>query len=706
MTVSFVRGRPTVSVAICAFNASRFIDETLASVFAQTFDDYEVVIVDDGSTDGGVDAIARRYADPRLKIVRQSHQGLSLARRASIANSSGEFVAFLDSDDLWMPAKLERQVSDARAHPSAALLFSDCLYIDENGRTLKRLSDDYDLSDLDLSGPRGYSELLRRGCFVWQSTVLARTDALRAVHAFNPDYPYIADYDTWLRMARRYELHYTPAVLAKWRVHPTQFTNRCPEITLADHRTLLGSLFRTESIPRPLRISMGDRLLGQHRVSFRHLMRQKRFGLAARAALGMLSYPDRFVAFGLGALAETRVIGPPLLFAYKALRQRLRGEARPSNENAAPAAPAHVWIDGSALGMAQTGYFSLVSELIRALARGQACVVHVVASPAGQDALRRRLGADADGLTFHAPGWRRFARPRGRPSHPNTIEVIVWRGSFRWKHSRRVAIVQDLTTRILPETHTARTIADFEEFIAYAHRHAELVATISEHSRRDIIEQLAFFPASVSTIPIPINPCYVDPALDPSIPSAHRIIGPYLLSVGSLEPRKNLRRLARAFEQLANHEAFRDHVLVLAGPSGWDDGFEQFLEQSPAAARIRRLGFVPVEHMPSLYHFASAVVCASLYEGFGLPVLEGMSASGVVIASGTSSLREVLGDGITFDPGSTEAIASALLQVVTMTPVEQAAYRRRGRAQAEALMARAAWMPLLPGLPAGDERRA
>src|SRR4029077_1140213 len=104
---------PTVSVAICLLNSSRFIDETLESVFTQTFADYEIVLVDDGSTDGCADAIERRYQDRRLRIVRQPHQGLSIARRATIAAASGEYVAFLDHDDIWFPDKLERQVAAA-----------------------------------------------------------------------------------------------------------------------------------------------------------------------------------------------------------------------------------------------------------------------------------------------------------------------------------------------------------------------------------------------------------------------------------------------------------------------------------------------------------------------------------------------------------------------------------------------------------------
>ena len=95
--------------------------------------------------------VARRYPDPRIRIVRQAHQGLSIARRASIAAAAGEFVAFLDHDDLWLPHKLATQVAAAAAHPDAALLFSDCIYIDEQGAPLRRLSDQYGLAGIDLT---------------------------------------------------------------------------------------------------------------------------------------------------------------------------------------------------------------------------------------------------------------------------------------------------------------------------------------------------------------------------------------------------------------------------------------------------------------------------------------------------------------------------------------------------------------------------
>jgi glycosyltransferase involved in cell wall biosynthesis len=200
---------------------------------------------------------------------------------------------------------------------------------------------------------------------------------------------------------------------------------------------------------------------------------------------------------------------------------------------------------------------------------------------------------------------------------------------------------------------------------------------------------------------VPLHPGYVQPSFSAGFVAVHGITQPYVLCVGCIEPRKNLRRLVRAFELLKEEEAARNHLLVLVGPQGWDEGFARFLVESDACPRIRKVGFVPVDHLPSLYHFASAVICPSLYEGFGLPVLEAMSASSVVLASATSSLPEVLGDGgIFFDPYRTDAIAAAMLRALSMTPTEAADYRRRCRARAESLFERSRCVPPLPGLPA------
>jgi glycosyltransferase involved in cell wall biosynthesis len=285
--------------------------------------------------------------------------------------------------------------------------------------------------------------------------------------------------------------------------------------------------------------------------------------------------------------------------------------------------------------------------------------------------------------------WRRLPAPWRRAPSSNTIEVLFWRGRFKWRDSHRIAIVQDMTTRIHPELHTEGNVAEFDEFLGYVQRHAHAIATVSEQSRIDIIDRTRICPESVSVIPMPVHPEYVRPTLSRAFVIAHGITTPYMLSVGTVEPRKNLRRLVRAFELLKNEPAAHGLVLVLAGPAGWDVGFRDFLVESDVCSRVRLLGFVPVEHLPSLYHFASAVIYPSLYEGFGLPVLEAMCSSGIVLASRLSSLPEVLGeDGMLFDPYDTEDIARALLRALELSPTDAASYRQRCRRRAEAHLER------------------
>src|SRR5437773_1119481 len=197
----------------------RYIDETLQSVFAQTFQDFEIVIVDDGSKDGTADYIEREYRDPRLTVLRQGNQTLRVARPMAAAQATGEFIAFLDHDDVWLPDKLEMQLEHARAFPRAALIFSDCLIVDADGRITSRVSDQYDFRAIDLTGTRAHLELLRRGCFVAYSTALVRAVAFRAVGGFNQTYQYVSDYDLWLRLARRHELKCIREPLAKYRIY-------------------------------------------------------------------------------------------------------------------------------------------------------------------------------------------------------------------------------------------------------------------------------------------------------------------------------------------------------------------------------------------------------------------------------------------------------------------------------------------------------
>lgn len=122
----------TVSVVIPTHNYGRFIREAIDSVLAQTFDDFEIVVVDDGSTDNTLEIVTAIH-DPRIKVVRTPHRGISAARNEGLAHIQGEFIAFLDSDDRWRPDKLERQIRMMQAEPELGAIFTNFVRFDEHG---------------------------------------------------------------------------------------------------------------------------------------------------------------------------------------------------------------------------------------------------------------------------------------------------------------------------------------------------------------------------------------------------------------------------------------------------------------------------------------------------------------------------------------------------------------------------------------------
>lgn len=129
---------PVVSVVIPAYNAERYLEGSITSVLSQTWIDLELIVVDDGSTDGSVQKVLS-FTDPRVRLVSQANRGLAGARNAGIRAARGEFVAFLDADDLWLPEKLERHVALLRAKPGVGVSYSASAFIDDAGADLHLL---------------------------------------------------------------------------------------------------------------------------------------------------------------------------------------------------------------------------------------------------------------------------------------------------------------------------------------------------------------------------------------------------------------------------------------------------------------------------------------------------------------------------------------------------------------------------------------
>jgi glycosyltransferase involved in cell wall biosynthesis len=671
--------RELVSVAICLYNGRRFIARALDSVFAQDYQHVEVILVDDGSTDGGADFVESRFRDARLRIIRQENRGLGFARVAALEPASGSLIAFLDQDDEWLSDKLSQQVELLRARPDAGLVFTDCEYIDQYGSSIGFASDRFQHATIDWQGPKGMRALLTRGCFIDISSVLARRDVIDASGGFAPRWRYVEDYDLWLRIARSHPIEYLAAPLTRRRWHADQVTARWHELALREESALLRPFLTRRSYPPDVRRAIRHYLFGQHTSRAQALIGQRRYGAAARALIGACRYPD--------ALAAVLAAG---------VRWSLGAARPPVSPAASEIAPvADVWLDGSDLGAGRTGSFNLIAELTRTLIDA-GCAVHLKSTTAaGRAALRQRLGSRAGQVRGG-----RFSRLLSIMTRSTrTLDLIMWKARFDVPGARRVALVMDLTPRLYPGLHTTKTIEEFERYLGYAVTHADEIVTISQQSRTDILKMLPVFPEKVGVIPVPMNPVYADPTPSAIALDTYGLARPFILSVGTREPRKNLRRLVDAFHAVHACDELRHHDLVLVGPPGWDKGFEAWLSAHPAAPRVRLLGFVDDAQLASLYHCAEAVVYCSLYEGFGLPVLEAMSCSAFVLTSRVGALMEVLGpDGRYFDPMSEPEISGALLASARVSPGEAREYRDYCRRRADAMRLAASRLPPLPGL--------
>lgn len=213
------RPDPRVSVIIPAYNAVAFLAETLESLSAQSFTDWEALIVDDGSTDGTAE-LAHRYAeqDPRYRLLRQPNSGVSAARNQAISQARGEFVAFLDADDVWSEEKLERQVAVMAEHETVDVTYCAPIWCDENCRPL--FEPDW-TRYCGLHTGDDFFVLQYTSFFLLPSTVMVRRRVLRETGGFDATLRNAEDCEMWLRLSQAgYRFFGTPEALLLYRRHP------------------------------------------------------------------------------------------------------------------------------------------------------------------------------------------------------------------------------------------------------------------------------------------------------------------------------------------------------------------------------------------------------------------------------------------------------------------------------------------------------
>jgi glycosyltransferase involved in cell wall biosynthesis len=199
---------------IPVYNQERYVEECVESALDQTYRDREVVVVDDGSTDRSADLL--RALGDRIRLIQQPNAGFAAALNSGIARSRGEYVAWLSSDDLFLPTKLERQVAHLDAHPEVDLVYTDFYEIDEAGRVIRAVHSPW------YADRREFVRRMLWNNFVNGSSVLMRRSAFEAVGGF-PTWPrFQADGIMWFRMLARGSFGHIPELLTRYRVHAGQ----------------------------------------------------------------------------------------------------------------------------------------------------------------------------------------------------------------------------------------------------------------------------------------------------------------------------------------------------------------------------------------------------------------------------------------------------------------------------------------------------
>ena len=215
-----------VSVIMPAYNSSRYIGEAIESVINQTYCHTEIIVADDGSTDSTREVVAAFNLGSRLKYFYQQNKGPAAARNLAIRHAAGEFVAFLDSDDFWLPHLLERQLRLFR-NPQVGLVYSnmDCFHdgeIPSGWINHDECAWEDALPETPMRRGYAYEALLRRN-FIPISTVVVRKLVLCEAGPFDGRFLQ-EDYELWLRIAKLYELDFIDDKLAKYRIHRHQIS--------------------------------------------------------------------------------------------------------------------------------------------------------------------------------------------------------------------------------------------------------------------------------------------------------------------------------------------------------------------------------------------------------------------------------------------------------------------------------------------------
>lgn len=223
-----------ISVIIPTYNCVRYVNEAVASALAQTYEPIEVIVIDDGSSDDTESVLAPYVGS--IRYHRQENRGAAEARNAGIEMAAGEYIAFLDSDDLWVADKIRTQVDALESNPDFPFVHSDASVIDATGQVIKASAN----RERQTHNGRVFEEFFMCSMAAsLTSTVLMRRECFATTGTFDARYPILQDYALFLRVAWHYPVYYIDRPLTKYRMSPSSLTRTSVLANIREQETIL-----------------------------------------------------------------------------------------------------------------------------------------------------------------------------------------------------------------------------------------------------------------------------------------------------------------------------------------------------------------------------------------------------------------------------------------------------------------------------------
>lgn len=316
-----------VSVVIPTYNRAKYLPEALKSVLTQTFVDFELVVVDDGSTDNTAE-IVRAMADPRIRYIAQSNRGVAGALNTGWRAARGEYIGRLDSDDVWLPNLLQELVPILERNPEMGVVYARAQWMDADGKQLPQI-----LGTPEKFPGENLKSLLYGDC-VCPIAVVFRVRCIESVGGYDDRLAGNEDWDLWIRMAEHYGIGYVDSILARYRVHSgnSQASRTGGLERLAGDRVrVLEKYYSRPGVPKAAESIKPIAFRNVYQdIAIRHLYSRhwraagKYIGLATNASPQPLTFLIRFAGVALYYMfLSKRTWGVRLMEAFVARRRRI-----------------------------------------------------------------------------------------------------------------------------------------------------------------------------------------------------------------------------------------------------------------------------------------------------------------------------------------------------------------------------------------------